>query len=186
MDALHTANEGFERRLRLVRADDWQAPTPCTEWDQLAHDNHDIRATLRYTMLLHGASASDVDATRGTDHVGSDAVTSFATTAREIENAFGEPGALDRVATHPVGIRTGSELLSMRILDVTIHTWDLARAIRAGDDLGADLVEFALAFAIESDFSGSRGAFAAPQGELALGSAAQTKLLHLVGRQPTQ
>jgi len=183
-DALRTANRGFARRLRLVRDDDWHASTPCTEWDVRALVNHVIGANRRYVMLLHGATASEVDATRAADHLGTQAVETFATTATETEEAFREPGALDRVADHPVGRRTGRELLSMRVLDVTVHTWDLATAIGADEDLGPELAEFVLAVAMDADF-GSSPAFAPPPGEMPADGSAQTRLLYLVGRRPT-
>ena len=39
-------------------------------------------------------------------------------TAAELKATFGEPGA--------IGERTGAQLLEMRVLDVAVHTWDLA------------------------------------------------------------
>jgi uncharacterized protein (TIGR03086 family) len=182
MDALRAANQSFARRLRLVRDHDWRAPTPCTAWDVRALVNHVIGANRRYTMLLRGAPGGELEATRAADHIGTDAVSSFLTTSRETEEAFREPGALDRVAHHRIGDRTGRELLSMRVLDVTVHTWDLARAIAGDEHLDSSLVEFVLAIAMDADLSG--GSFAAPVGELPDNSSVQTRLLHIVGRHP--
>ena len=76
-------------------------------------------------MLLHGATADEVDATRTDDHLGADPVASFVATAAELNAAFREPGAMARTAYHPAGERTGAQLLDSRVLDVTVHTWDL-------------------------------------------------------------
>jgi uncharacterized protein (TIGR03086 family) len=184
IDALRAANRGFERRLRLVRDDDWQAPTPCTEWDVRALVNHVIGANRRYTMLLHGASAMEVKATRAANHIGADAVGSFITTAQETENAFRDPGALERIIVHPIGERTGRELLSMRVLDVGVHSWDLARAIGADEDLDPEVVDFVLAVAMSTEMTSGGGSFAAPTGDVPDDSSAQTRLLHRVGRHP--
>ena len=51
-----------------------------TEWDVQALVNHVVGANRRYTMLLHGATADEVDATRMEDHLGDDPASSFAAT----------------------------------------------------------------------------------------------------------
>jgi uncharacterized protein (TIGR03086 family) len=184
MDALRAATQSFARRLRLVGDGDWCSPTPCTAWDVRALVNHVIGANRRYTMLLRGAPAGAVEATRAADHIGVDAVSSFSTSANETEDAFREPGALDRVVHHPTGDRTGRELLSMRVLDVSVHTWDLARAIGADENLDPELAGFALAIAMNTDLIASPGSFVAPEGDLPVNRAVQTRLLHIVGRHP--
>ena len=184
LDALATANAGFERRLRLVRSDDWGRPTPCDEWDVRALVNHVVGASRRYTMLLQGASAMEVHATRSVDHLGDDALASFLANAAEVTAAFREEGALERTVHHDaVGDRTGAELLGMRVLDVAVHSWDLARAIDADDTLDADVVDFVLTL---PGFEAGRqqGGFAAPVGEIAADSSAQVRLLYLLGRHP--
>ena len=183
--ALSIANAGFERRLRLVRREDWRRPTPCEEWDVQALVNHVVGANRRYALLLKGASAMEVDATRGADHLGDDPLVSWLATAAELTEAFREQGALARTVHHPAGYRTGAELLGIRVLDVAVHCWDLARAIDADDALDAGVVEFVLALAPGLEASRQQGAFAAPVGEIAIGSSPQDHLLRLLGRQPT-
>ena len=70
----------------------------------------------------------------------------------------------------------------MRVLDVAVHAWDLARAIAADEHLDPLLVDFVLAIAMDADLSG--GSFAAPVSELPDNSSSQTRLLHIVGRHP--
>ncbi len=186
LDALAIANAGFERRLRLVGPDDWGRPTPCDEWDVRALVNHVVGANRRYTMLLQGASAMQVHATRKADHLGDDALASFLATAADVTGAFREEGALERTVHHDVvGDRSGAELLGMRVLDVAVHSWDLARAIDADDTLDADVVDFVLTLPV-FEAGGQQGGFAAPVGEIAADSSAQVRLLHLLGRRPTE
>jgi uncharacterized protein (TIGR03086 family) len=181
LTALRSANTAFEQRLRRVGADDWSLPTPCSEWDVRALVNHVIGGNRRYVMLLRGASAESVDRTRTEDHLGSDPVAAFATTARELVDVFGEDEALARVAHHPIGDRTGAELLAMRVLDVTVHAWDLARALGVEDVLDPEAVEFALAHVDLIEAGRQHGSFA-PLRSPTSGTSAQARLLHLVGR----
>jgi len=184
LDLLSRADDGFTQRLALVRPDQWAAPTPCTEWDVRALVNHVVGANRRYTMLLHGATTDEVEATRAVDHLGDDPVASFAVTEAELKAAFAEPGAMARTANHGAGERTGAQLLEMRVVDIAVHTWDLARAIGAGESLDPDVVAFALTFQDTFDAGRRRGAFAAPPGKTPVGSSAQARLLYLAGRRP--
>ena len=184
LDLLSRAGDGFAQRLARVQPDQWTAPTPCTEWDVRALVNHVVGANRRYTMLLHGATAGEVDATRTVDHLGHDPDASFAATAAELNAAFREPGALARTAHHPAGERTGAQLLEMRVLDVAVHTWDLARAIGADESLDPDVTAFALTLQDTFEAARERGSFAPPPSKTPAHLSAQGRLLHLLGRRP--
>ncbi|HEX8771240.1 MAG TPA: TIGR03086 family metal-binding protein [Acidimicrobiales bacterium] len=180
--ALTIANDGFEQRLRAVRPEDWGRATLCTEWDVRALVNHVVGGGVRYTMLLHGATPEEVEATRALDHLGDEPVASFITTAEQVEAAFAEEGALERTVRHRTGERTGRELLGMRVVDVAVHGWDLAVAIGGDETIAPDTVEFLLY--LSPDLEGGRraGAFAQPVGESPIGASLQGRLLHMVGR----
>ena len=184
LDLLTRANDGFTQRLALVRPHQWAAPTPCAAWDVQALVNHVVGANRRYTMLLHGATANEVGATRTADHLSDGPVTSFVATAAELNAAIREPGAMARTAHHPAGERTGAQLLEMRVLDVTVHTWDLARSIGADESLDLDVVAFVLTLRDTFEAGRERGSFAPPPGEMPADFSAQARLLHLLGRRP--
>ena len=184
LDLLTRANDGFTQRLGLVRPHQWPAPTPCGAWDVQALVNHVVGANRRYTMLLHGAGADEVDATRTADHLGDDPVASFVATANALNAAIREPGAMARTAHHPAAERTGAQLLEMRVLDVTVHTWDLARAIGGDESLDPDLVAFALTLRDTFEAGREHGSFAPPPGETPVDCSAQARLLRLAGRLP--
>lgn len=180
--ALRRANATFAQRLRLVRADDWQRATPCSAWDVRALLNYVIGGNRRYAMLLHGASAESVEGTRHEDHLGNTPLVAFTTTADELAAVFREDGALTRIAHHPAGDRTGADLLAMRVLDVTVHAWDLARALEVDDTLDPEAVAFALFHAEVIDPLREHGSFAAPTGVPRIASPPQDQLLRLAGR----
>ena len=182
-DALSTARTEFRSRLADVTADDWARQTPCPDWDVRALVNHVIGGNRRYVMLLHGASADEVNATRVLDHLGTDPVDAFEATADEVEAAFREPGALVAVVKHPAGDRTGEVLLEMRIVDFAVHAWDLACAIGARGDLDADLVRF-LSDRAELADQGRRDGFYGAAASGPPGEPLQNRVLRLFGRSP--
>jgi uncharacterized protein (TIGR03086 family) len=185
LELLLVANDEFGRRLRLVGPDDWRRPTPCSEWDVRALVGHVVGANVRYRLLLRGAATEQVEATRSLDHLGDDALSSFLTTADAEVASFSEDGALDRIAQHVTGERTGRELLSMRILDVAIHAWDLARAIGADESIDDEVVSFLLADTADLDLGPRPPAFAPADEDVPRNATPQDRLLHRLGRHPT-
>jgi len=182
IEVLVVANDEFARRLRLVGPDDWRRPTPCSEWDVRALVNHVVGANVRYQLLLRGAPTEQVEATRTVDHVGDDAVASFVETADGVVACFRQDGALERIAHHVTGDRTGRELLSMRILDAAVHGWDLARAIGADETLDDVVVAFLLAYL--ADLDPGPPAFEPAGADIPRHASAQDQLLHRLGRHP--
>jgi uncharacterized protein (TIGR03086 family) len=184
IELLVVANDEFARRLRLVGSDDWRRPTPCSEWDVRALVNHVVGGNVRYQLLLDGAPTEQVEATRTVDHLGDDALASFVATADGVAAYFHEDGALERIAHHGTGDRTGRELLSMRILDAAIHGWDLARAIGADETLDDDVVAFLLAYTADLDLGPQQRAFALADVDVPRDASPQDQLLHRLGRHP--
>jgi uncharacterized protein (TIGR03086 family) len=146
--------------------------------------NHVVGANVRYQLLLHGAPSEQVEATRTVDQLGEDALASFVATAADVVACFREDGALERVAHHGTGDRTGRELLTMRILDAAIHGWDLARAIRADETLDDDVVAFLLAYTADLDLGPQQRAFALAEADIAHDASPRDQLLHRLGRHP--
>jgi uncharacterized protein (TIGR03086 family) len=170
---LAVANEGFAQQLAQVGPDDWSRQTPCAEWNVRALVNHVVGANVRYELLLGGAGLAEVEATRETDHLGDDAVAAFGATAGALADAFREPGVHERTLRHVTGDRTGAELLAMRILDVGVHGWDLARAVGGDDTIDARIVLVALTGTTEGP-------------DEADDASPQDRLLVRLGRRPTK
>jgi uncharacterized protein (TIGR03086 family) len=181
MELLVLAIDEFGRRLRLVGPDDWTRSTPCTEWDVRALVNHVVGANVRYELSLHGASTAQVEATRTVDHLGDDPFGAFIATSAAMVAAFHEDGALDGTHHHVTGDRTGRELLAMRILDLAVHGWDLARAIGTDEAMDNDVVEFLLTHTFEVDLG---PAFAVGAVDIPSDASQQDRLLYRLGRHP--
>jgi uncharacterized protein (TIGR03086 family) len=184
-EALEVSRNEFERRLLLIGGEDWGRPTPCSKWDVRALVNHVIGGCRRYTMLLHGASADELWATKA-EYVGGDTSGSFRKAADEMLASFAEPDALSRTVHHPDGDCSGQVLAGMRVGEFAVHGWDLARAIGADEMLSPDLVGWCSGMVSGMGAALSRsGHFQAPRGELPASATAQDRLLHFLGRSPS-
>jgi hypothetical protein len=82
---------------------------------------------------------------------------------------------------HLVGELTGEQFLRLRIYDVLLHTWDLAKALGAADRLDDDLVRRVLADVDHGQIGAVAGA-AVKAGMPGLSD--QDRLLVLTGRDP--
>lgn len=142
--ALELASELLAQRLQLVSPQSLGTQSACPGWTVFDLVNHVNGGGHRYLMLLQGASAGDVDATRGEDHVGQVPVDCFWAWQRPLTREFASDGALARTVHHPLGDRSGEDLLGMRLLDLTLHAWDLSRSLTLDERLDPALVSYLL------------------------------------------
>jgi uncharacterized protein (TIGR03086 family) len=181
LDALDRAVDGFGERLALV-ADRWTAPTPCDEWDVRWLCAHVVGGNRFAVLILGGASADDaLSQVMATRHIGERPVDDLRAGAADMRAAFSASGNLDRTVDHLAGALTGERFLRLRIYDVLVHTWDLAKALGAADRLDDVLVRRVLA---EVD-GGLIGAIPGAAEKTARpGLSDQDRLLLLTGRDP--
>ena len=181
---LARAGAEFERRLATVSPDQLPHPTPCAEWT--VHDllNHVVGESLMSVRLLGGASPAEATAGLDGDLVADDAAGAFARAAAEERAAFTAPDALERVVHHPAMDMPGAELLGFRIGGLTLHGWDLARAVDGDEMLDPDLVDAVWAqLSPMAPFIAQTGVFGAgPSGDVGPDAPLQLRLLDLTGR----
>jgi len=127
MDAMDALDASAERVVELagqVGPEQWNHPTPCTEWDVRTLAGHLIAGMQGYCALLKGASAAEFSSMleRQSEAAGADPVTTLKSGVRSVRAAFAQPGALQRIVHHPVGDVPGSRLLAMRIADNVVHS----------------------------------------------------------------
>ena len=127
-----------------IRADQWSAPTPCTDWTVRQLVNHLIGMNRVFAALL----ADQPPPPRpSADHAEDDPVGAYRDSAAALRAAFGRRGVLERTYRGPLGTATGAERLQIRLYDLLAHGWDLAQATGQPTDLPEDLAERSLAFA---------------------------------------
>jgi uncharacterized protein (TIGR03086 family) len=172
----------FDRRVRAVRPDQWQDPTPCTEWDVRALVDHVVTEQLWAPLLLSGATIDDVGDRFDGDQLGDDPVAAWMSAAAAAWEAFAAPGALRGHVELSYGRRPADGYCQEMTLDLAVHAWDLARGIGADKRLDEELTREVLAFIEpQAEQLASTGMFAPP---VAVGEDAdtQTRLLALLGR----
>ncbi|MCQ8192852.1 TIGR03086 family metal-binding protein [Streptomyces rugosispiralis] len=174
----------FTERVHAIRPDQWDDPTPCTEWTVRDLVNHlAVEQMWVPPLVREGASVGDQsDALEG-DLLGDDPVATWDVVATAARDAFREPGALDRVVGLSYGESPATHYCAQMTADAVVHAWDLARAIGADERIPKPLVDFSVRevapYAADLEES---GLFAAPV-EPPAGADAQARLLALLGRE---
>ncbi|MGO1054109.1 TIGR03086 family metal-binding protein [Crossiella sp. CA198] len=181
----------FERKLQAIRPEQWIQPTPCTEWNVRQLVNHVTRGNLNYLALVEGGSRAEFLRLRDVDALGTDALDAYGRSVRLCAEAFARPGALHRVLDYPLGQVTGRQALAVKTTDITIHTWDLARAIGVDDTLAASLVTW-ISEHLDEIYAGlaetptaaetTHRFFAAAEDVSLRDASQQDRLLHRMGR----
>jgi uncharacterized protein (TIGR03086 family) len=190
--ALDRARAEFERRLDAIGPDQWDLSTPCADWTVRDLVRHLVAGNKMAVVLLTGAGRDETLAQVGEWHQASTASApdqlgpAFRASADAQEAALREPGALERTVHHPAGDVPGAQLLRFRTGDMTLHSWDLARAIGTDDQIDAELAEDVYAaLAPMAPFIATIGVFGpGPSGDVPETAPAQRRLLDLSGRRP--
>lgn len=181
LDALDRAVDGFAERLALVDGR-WTEPTPCAEWDVRWLCAHVVGGNRFAVLILGGATADDaLSQVMAMRHLGERPVADLRAGAAEMRAGFAAPGAGHRTVSHLVGDLTGQAFLRLRIYDVLLHTWDLARALGADDRLDEAVVSRVLVDVDDGRIGAVPGA---AEKAAAPGLSDQDRLVILTGRDP--
>lgn len=138
---LDRALAATEAVVASIGADQWSAPTPCTELDARGVLNHLVRGNLLFAAIIR----DEPRPAPGADHLGEAPLAAFQQAAAGLREAFAEPGVLELVFQAPFGTAPGTALVHVRIVEVLVHGWDLARATGQPADFPDDAAERALA-----------------------------------------
>ncbi|MCB1270234.1 MAG: TIGR03086 family metal-binding protein [Microthrixaceae bacterium] len=186
LELLELASAAFGARIAEVDQDQQFLPTPCGEWNVAGLITHVLGGNHMAVRLLEGAHRAEAIGYLTGLPLGDDPAATFAQNAAAQLAAFSEPGALERTCEHPMGDLPGAVVLGFRIGDLTLHSWDLARAVGGDEELPEALID-----RVWSDLVPLRDNIAAtgifgegPSGEVPDDAPLQTRLLDLTGRRP--
>ncbi|WFE21839.1 TIGR03086 family metal-binding protein [Solwaraspora sp. WMMD937] len=181
------ASRYFCDLVAQIGADQWSAPTPCSEWDVRALVDHVVRGNLAVVPVLDGIELAELGrldiARPDFDVLGHDPLTAVRRSVDVAVEAFTRPGVLDTVVHHPAGDMRGRRLAGLCFNDNLVHGWDLAQAIGVDAALDPVLVEAALAYLAPVADSLPRRYFATAP-EVGPTTDRQIQLLALLGRDP--
>lgn len=174
MDVLELHRRSADRfRMCLdgVTADQWGHPTPCTEWDVRALVDHVVGNHARLAHRLHG------------EHAAPGIEAGWPAVCSAVHTGLARPDVLTREVPSPFGGRASvADLARVLAVDLTVHTWDLARAVGADDDLDPDVVAAVLPLVEQlHPVLAATGKFGSTV-EVPGGADAQRRLLGLLGR----
>ncbi|MGH7920062.1 MAG: TIGR03086 family metal-binding protein [Candidatus Dormibacteraceae bacterium] len=159
-----------------VRDDQWSAPTPCEGWTVADLVQHLVQGNLGFVRALGGAveTASTPDRRAA-----------FHASLAALLEAFGRPGVLEETVTVPFGSVPGAAALHLRVTELLVHAWDLARATGQTLDVSPELAEQELSFSRAKllQLPPDRSPFGPPQ-PIAEDAPAMDRLAALLGRRP--
>jgi uncharacterized protein (TIGR03086 family) len=137
-------------------------------------------------LLLSGGSREEVMKLIAASSRSSDPLAELTASLDAADAAFVAAGDLSGTVSHPIGDIPTMQFLGFRIGDYAIHTWDLARAIGADENLDAELVAGLWEqMSPMAPMIGTTGVFGeGPSGDVDETAPLQTRLLDLAGRRP--
>lgn len=177
------AAAAFARRVAAVRPEQWDAPTPCTEWDVRALVGHLVDEHRWLVPLLGGRSLEEAGHHLAGEPVGDAPAQAWEAVLAEAGPAV-ERADLGATVHLSYGDAPAAHYLSELTTDVVVHGWDLATALGIDPDPEPDLVAAVLAW-VEPRSGGlaDTGLFDPPQ-PVDDDADALTRLVALTGRRP--
>lgn len=137
VEQLADAADRTGRLVAGIKPDQWGEPTPCAEWDVQSLVAHLINGNTMVASAIAGRAPTYKSLRAGFDE-----------SAATLLAAFQQPGALEKVVEVPFGRVPGVVALHLRLTELLVHGWDLARATGQPTDFPADLAEQELAFTV--------------------------------------
>jgi uncharacterized protein (TIGR03086 family) len=177
------ALQEFDRRVQVIADDQWDNPTPDTDWTVRDLLEHLVGEQLWVPPLLRGATIEEVGNRFDGDNLGDDPKAAWSSAAAAARQAWLEPGATGRTVHLSFGDTSATEYGWQMTMDLAVHAWDLARGIGADDTLPPDLSEAVLGMVRPEIHRWAGSGLFAPPVSVSADADVQTQLLALLGRQ---
>jgi uncharacterized protein (TIGR03086 family) len=138
LDQLHRALDAFGALVDGVPDGAWASTTPCPGWTVADLVGHVVTGNHLFAAALEGGDPPPSGEPRPA---------AYRESATALRSAFVRPGALERDVSIPAGTMPAAVALHIRITELLVHGWDLARATGRStavlpDDLAARELEF--------------------------------------------
>ena len=177
------AVEEFDSRVEQIRDDQWELPTPCSEWNVRDLVGHLVYENRWVKPLMDGQTIEQVGDKFEGDLLADDPVGAWRGAAAEAVESVDKEGAIQRTVHLSYGERPAEEYLLELLNDHVIHAWDLARGIYADDKLDPELVDMLYERAKPREKELKASGLFGDKVEVTEDSDTQTKLLAVMGRE---
>lgn len=172
----HRVADAFGARLAAIGADQWEIPTPCSDWKVRDLVVHVIATHRRVVASVDGSTVMEVDPEE-------DLEAQWAGATGAVRAALSDPAVASKTVAGMFGEQPFESLISRLLCtDTLFHTWDLARATGQDESLDAEAVAKAMEFLEPLDEAIRRPGGFAPKIDPPPGADAQTRLLCFGGR----
>jgi uncharacterized protein (TIGR03086 family) len=184
VDLYRDSVQRFMDRVAQVQPDQWNAATPCAEWNVRELVNHVVGEQLWSVPLFAGATIAEVGDRFDGDLLGSDPIKSATEAGEAARGVVTEPGAMERIVHLSFGDTPAAEYVSQLFADHLIHGWDLAVGIGADRTIDPAAVSALQEwFAQREDLYRGAGIIA-DRVDLPADASAQDRLIAAFGRDP--
>jgi uncharacterized protein (TIGR03086 family) len=186
VDFFVRASAFFGEQVRDIGDEEWQLPSPCSEWDVRTVVAHVVVGDAQIATLFSGGSVERVEEFNPSV-LGANPLAAWRGTALAAIRAFAAPGALERRYPHPMGNIRGRTIIGFRVTDSLVHAWDIATALGDGTPGGGivldpELCEYCLDFWFPMASTLPESGFYADALLPPEGSDVATRVLALLGR----
>ena len=181
LDALERALDHTHAVIGRVRPERYPDPTPCARWtvgDLLAHVVGVV--TALDAALMAGRSGTDVESVA----LDADPAAAFAARARSALAAWRRPGAMEVHVDLGPGPQPSELMARFLVMELLVHSWDLATATGQDATLPDELVAVASEVASRMVPAERNGPQFAPRITLDAGATPVDRLLAYLGRDP--
>ncbi len=173
----------FGEKVEAIRDDQWHGSTPCSEWNVRDLVNHLVSENAWMPPLFEGKTVAEVGSSLDGDLLGADPKGAWRRSAEAAGAAVQGDGAMERPVHISMGDVPGADYTLQVLADLTIHGWDLARAIGADDTIDPVLLDAVEPFYEEVMGLWKRSGAFGGDVDPPEGADRQTRLLALLGRE---
>jgi uncharacterized protein (TIGR03086 family) len=148
VDQLAQALDATGQLIAAVGDEQWSDPTPCPDWNVRDLVSHIVAGNRMFAGILGGEPPGPPSGSlpAGPVQPGENLLSAYRDAATCLLAAFAQPDVLERVFTVPFGTVPGIVALHLRITELLVHGWDLARATGQPARFPDSLAEQELAF----------------------------------------
>jgi uncharacterized protein (TIGR03086 family) len=183
LELFQRAQASFTDRVDAIEPEQWEDEA-LPEWTVADLVAHLVTEMLWVPPLVAGEPYAEGRFPDGTtDLLGDDPMTGWESAADAALSAFAEDDALIRTVHLERGPTPASQYILELISDLTVHSWDLARAIDGDTELDGELVTASLLIGEAIPEDGVPGLYEPPL-DTSTAAFPQQRLLARFGRRP--